>query len=228
MANSESSMRRTPLTLDLLRAKAEFEIEGQRNVAMKIGNDDTAAIKSLALIDCTPLPRTGYKGRDTADWLQKHGVTVTTESNTATPTTTGGLAARLAPGEVIILGANLEDTSCAELDAAWNMEAGMVFPVPRRDTNIWLRLTGEHAPAMFAKICGVDLRPQSFPQHAIAQTSVARLNCIVIRDDVGGIPAYHILTDSASAGYFWICLIDAMEEFGGQPAGYAALRDLGG
>ncbi len=226
MANTESTLRRTPLTIDLLRAGAAFEIEGQRNVTVKVGDDDAAAIRSLALIDCTPLPRTGYKGRDTADWLQKQGVSVTTESNAATPTKSGGLAARLAPGEVVILGAGLDDMSCADLDAAWTMEAGMVFPVPRRDTNIWLRVTGEHAPAMFAKICGVDLRPWSFPNHAIAQTSVARLNCIVVRDDIADIPAYHILTDSASASYFWMCLLDAMDEFGGKSAGYQSLREF--
>lgn len=209
MANTESTLRHSPLAAQTAGA-----------------NTDPAAIKSLAVIDCTPWPRTGYKGRDTADWLEKQNVSVTSQSNAASPTASGGLAARLAPGEVVILGGGLDDMSCADLDAAWDMDAGMVFPVPRRDTNIWLRVTGEHAPAMFAKICGVDLRPKSFANHAIAQTSVARLNCIVIRDDIGDVLAYHILTDSAAASYFWICLQDAMEEFGGKPAGDQSLREF--
>lgn len=227
MTDPAAMVRRSPLYRDLAAAGAAFEVIGDAAMATRFSEADSDALKSLALIDLSPLPRTGYKGRDTADWLQKQGVTVTSESNAAALQSDGALAARLAPGEVVILGAGPDDSLCARLDAAWSMDAhaenGMVFPVPRRDTNLWLRVTGEHAPAMFAKICGVDLRPGSFPNHTIAQTSVARLNCIVVRDDMGDIPAWHVLTDSASASYFWMCLTDAMEEFGGRPAGYAAL-----
>jgi len=79
---------------------------------------------------------------------------------------------------------------------------------------------------MFAKICGVDLRPKSFADHAIAQTSVARTNCIVIRGDIGAMPAYHLLGDSASAGFVWSAVLDAMAEFGGVPVGLDALLRL--
>ena len=98
--------------------------------------------------------------------------------------------------------------------------------MPRDETHAWLAVTGEHAAAMFAKICGVDLRPAKFPAGAIAQTSIARTNCIVIRADLGDTYAYHLLGDSASAEYQWGCLLDAMEEFGGRPVGIAALRRL--
>ena len=77
---------------------------------------------------------------------------------------------------------------------------------------------------MFAKICGVDLRPGKFDDLAIAQTSIARISAIAIRDDRGGQPAYHLLCDSASANYFWDCLLDAMAEFDGRPVGLAALE----
>ena len=79
---------------------------------------------------------------------------------------------------------------------------------------------------MFAKLCGVDLRPAKFPDLAIAQTSVAWLSAIVLRDDRGGTPAYHLLADSAAAAYLWDCLVDAMAEFDGRPAGLAAVRAL--
>ena len=65
-------------------------------------------------------------------------------------------------------------------------------------------VTGEQAPAMFAKICGVDLRPHKFEQGRIAQTSVAKIGAIVIRDYLGELPAYHLLADSASAEYMWM------------------------
>ena len=37
---------------------------------------------------------------------------------------------------------------------------------------------------MFSKICGIDLRPEKFAMGAVAQTSIARLNGIVIHDNV--------------------------------------------
>ena len=77
---------------------------------------------------------------------------------------------------------------------------------------------------LFLKICAVDLRPHKFADLSIAQTSVARLSAIVIRDDRGGTLGYHLLADSASAAYLWDCLIDAMAEFDGGPLGLTALR----
>jgi hypothetical protein len=47
---------------------------------------------------------------------------------------------------------------------------------------------------------------------------------VVIRGDLGELPAFHLLGDSAAAGYMWDCLLDAMAEFGGRPVGLAALQ----
>jgi sarcosine oxidase subunit gamma len=77
---------------------------------------------------------------------------------------------------------------------------------------------------MFAKLCGVDLRPHKFPVNAIAQTSVARSVGIIIRADLGAVPAFHLLGDSASALYMLDCIEDAMEEYGGKPVGISAVR----
>ncbi|NFV82197.1 hypothetical protein [Magnetospirillum aberrantis] len=68
---------------------------------------------------------------------------------------------------------------------------------------------------MLAKMCGVDLRRHVFADGAVAQTSVARLNAILIRQG----DAVHLLADSASAEYLWDCVVDAMAEYGGAVAG---------
>jgi len=102
------------------------------------------------------------------------------------------------------------------------------FPMPRDETHAWLAVTGAHAAAMFAKICGVDLRPRAFPQGRVAQTSIARLNGVIVRDDRGGVPLFHLLADCAAAEYLWDCLLDAMAEFDGRPVGLTTLRGLGG
>ncbi len=119
------------------------------------------------------------------------------------------------------------------LDAAWSWGEErprrlIGYPMPRAESHFWLAVTGERAPAMFAKICGVDLRPHKFTAGSIAQTSAAKMSVIILRHDQGAVPGFYLLADSASAGYMWTCVVDAMEEFGGGPIGLTALRALAG
>ena len=85
-----------------------------------------------------------------------------------------------------------------------------------------------HAAYPMSRALRRDLRLDKFDDLAIAQTSVAGIAGIIIRDDRGGQLAYHMLCDSASAAYLWDCLVDAMTEFDGRPVGLAAVRALGG
>ena len=62
----------------------------------------------------------------------------------------------------------------------------------------------------------------------MAQTSVARLGAVILRADLGSVPVFHILGDSASAEYYWEVLMDAMAEFDGRLVGLEALRELAG
>ena len=203
-------------------------------VALDFGDAkaEIKAAKTLGLADLSVLPRTGFKGAGTADWLAAQGVAVPENSNCAARQDGGALAARLAPGELLILDDESgEGALVAKLNGAWSAETRPPetprgFPVPRQDSHAWFMVTGEKAAAMFAKICAVDLRPQVFADLQIAQTSVARLSAVIIRNDRGGTPAFHLLFDSASATYLWDVLIDAMEEFGGRPVGLDALRGL--
>ena len=196
---------------------------------------EVEAARHLGLADLSVLQRTGFKGAGTPEWLAGQGVALPQDSNRATRQEGKEVAARLAPNEVLILGdlAGAQGGLPAALEAAWAAETRPPaeprgYPLPRRDTHAWFLVSGAKAPAMFAKLCGVDLRPEKFDDLAIAQTSVARISGVVIRDDRDGHLAYHLLCDSASAAYLWDCLLDAMSEFDGRPIGLAALRTLGG
>ncbi|MHA1600420.1 MAG: sarcosine oxidase [Alphaproteobacteria bacterium] len=227
-------LRRSFVYRELLMAGAHFSEENGAAVVMDFGDPagEEAAARCLGLADLSPLPRVGFKGAGTVAWLAKQKVAVPPESNQAVAQGSRGLAARLAPEEVLVLGSLAgHDDMPVRLSAAWAKaamppEIPRGFPVPRADRHAWFLLTGADSPAMFAKICGVDVRPAKFAVGRIAQTSIARLNGIVIRDDQGGVPAYHLLADSASAGYLWGCLRDAMTEFRGIPIGLRAVRSL--
>lgn len=187
---------------------------------------EQAAAAGLAIADLTALPRAGYKGWDMAGWATGRGIDLP-EPNRARRQGDGTLACRLANGELLLLGP--DDAATATIDglaSVWTMEDAVCFPVPRADTNARLAVTGRHAAEMMAKMCGVDLRPHRFDDLQIAQTSVARMNAVVVRNDRGATYALDLVIDSAAAVYMWDCLTDAMAEFSGRPAGLAALRAL--
>jgi sarcosine oxidase subunit gamma len=228
--------RRSFLYRKLASAGANFGAVAGAAVALDFGDPagEAAAARRMGLADMSLLPHTGFKGAGVIDWLRGQGVEVSEQPNWAPTQAGGGLAVRQARAEVMILGDLSGDGGWPErLKAAWWAEpvpprVPRGFPMPRDETHAWLAVTGAHAATMFAKICGVDLRPRAFPQGRVAQTSIARLNGVIVRDDRGGVPLFHLLADCAAAEYLWDCLLDAMAEFDGRPVGLTALRGLGG
>ncbi len=173
-----------------------------------------AAIGNLALADFSLRSRFGVKGAGAFAWLKGQKFSVPKENNRAIKSA-GKLVARLSPNEALIL-AEAEKNLIPRLEKTLP-PAGKAhaYPLPRAETHAWFRIAGNDAPAMFAKLCAVDLREKSFANLAVAQTLAAQVSVIIIRDDLTQTPAFHLLADSASALYLWDCLTDAMAEFGG-------------
>ena len=224
--------RRSPVWRELAGLGAEFGEVAGAACALRCGAEEAAETDragALGLCDLSALPRHGFKGWAALEWARSCGAEIGNENNRATAQDDGTTIARLADSEMLLLGDLDGRAAVAErLMEVWSKtKPEGVYPVPRADTNSWFALTGVHAAAMFAKLCGVDLRPARFAPGAVAQTSVARLSAIVARGDLGTTPLYHLLTDFASARYMFSCLVDAMTEFDGAPVGVAALRRLG-
>jgi sarcosine oxidase subunit gamma len=230
-------LRRSFVYRVLQAAGARFVTVNGGAVAIDFGRpveQETAQARHLGLADLSVLPRTGFKGTGTVEWLAGQSLAIGADSNRAYRQAGGELAARLAPTEVFLID-SLDGTGelMQRLNASWSWGSErprrlIGYPMPRSESHAWFTVSGELAPTMFAKICGIDLRPHRFPEGAIAQTSVAKMSAIIIRADLGAVPGFHVLADSASAEYLWHCVIDAMEEFNGVPVGLAALRRLAG
>ena len=171
----------------------------------------------LKLADLSLRPRWGVKGRDAFAWLAGQGAGVPARENAAERQRDGSLIARLSPGEALVLASLPRGQSAlqAAIEALPTEGLGACYPVPRWDSHCWFAVAGADAPRMFAKLCGVDLAAESFPDGSVAQTSVARLSAIVIRSDIGNAVTFSLLADSASTEYLWDCLVDAMDEFSG-------------
>ena len=227
----ESLSRRSLVYRELAELGAEFVEVAGAACAMSCGADPEAEAgraRELALCDCSPLPRLGFKGRETIPWLESRGVAVGPHDNMSVVNDDGVRAARLAPNEVLLLaGRAAGGGSIGRLAAGWSPDPDPgTYPVPRADTNCWFAVSGRLGAEMLAKLCAIDLRPHRFPPGAVAQTSVARLNAIVVRGDLGGVLAFDVLSDGAAASYMWASLLDAMDEFGGAPVGLLAIRTL--
>lgn len=185
---------------------------------------ESAQLERCALIDLTNLARVGFRGAAAAEYLTARGYQLPEAPNRALTQSDGSHVARLSQTEYLLLG-SLRDAGAriAAEEAAWQFGAAANYLLPRQDSHAWLLLTGEHIAAVMAKLCGVDLRAEAFPVGAVAQTSAARINVIVVNLPEGELPCFQILCDRASVSYFWDALLDAMAEFGGQPAGIDAL-----
>lgn len=210
-----TSLARTPLYRRLDERGAEWQPQGGAILASRLAT--SADPSKLALFDLTALPRIGFKGRGTIDAMKARGVTLEARPNAVFPQADGTLCLVLAPSEVLLLSALSGDGArFAEWEDTFRLEDGeRTYPLPRRDSHAWLAITGRYAPAMLAKLCAIDLRVHKFPNHAIAQTSVARINAIVARCDRGETAVFHLLADMASSLYLSTCLLDAAREFDG-------------
>lgn len=181
-------------------------------------------IERCALTDLTDLPRVGFRGVDAAAFLHGRGYQLPGAPNRALTQDDGSLVARLSQTEYLLLGSFADrGARIAAEEAGWQLSNQGNYLLPRQDSHAWLQLSGRYVAEVMAKVCGVDLRPAAFPPGAVAQTSAARINVIVINVGGGELARFHILCDRASLDYFQGAMLDAMAEFGGQPVGLQAL-----
>ena len=139
------------------------------------------------------LPRAGIKGKDMSPWINSHHYEIGAEPNHAYLQDDGLLAARLSPGELLLL----TDPADPATDLTFSDEETYnCYPVRRQDSHYWFAITGARAAEMFAKLCGVNLSPEVFANHAAAQTSVARTSAVIVRHDIEDVPNFYLLGDS--------------------------------
>lgn len=179
-------------------------------------NPRAELLHTCALTDLTALARVGFRGADSAAYLQQRGYRLPTQPNQAVRQHDGSWVARLSQAEYLLLGSLADDGArVAGVEAEWVQDAQRNYLLPRQDSHAWLQLSGVHGSAVMAKLCGVDLHTGAFPVGAVAQTSVARINMIVLNVGSDERPALQLLFDRASLAYVCEAVLDAMGEFGG-------------
>jgi len=171
--------------------------------------------KPLGLLDCSTRSRCGFRGANAAAHLLAVGLPVPEKPNQATSSNTGELVVRLSQHEFWVL-SNLAtaDQGFILLDEQ-ALPASHCYPLYCQNSHAWFAIIGKPLAKLLAKVCGVDLRNETFPVGAVVQTSVVRLNAMVIHHEINSQSVFFVLSDSAAAEYLWDALLDTMQEFGG-------------
>jgi sarcosine oxidase subunit gamma len=229
-------MRRSQLYRRHINNNALFKKTGSNFVVSHYNNGsdqrtELEQARSMAICDLSTLPRAGFKGAGAPSWAENQGVKLPDSANTSIVQPEGCLVAKLSDQELLILSdifANSHQlTALGEQSTRDHLENDtQTYLLPRGDSHCWLAVTGNQAAEMFSKVCGVDLRPHKFALGNIAQTSVAKISAVVIRQDLGETLSYYILCDISATEFLWDCLLDAMQEYAGSPVGIGALEAL--
>ncbi|RRW40624.1 sarcosine oxidase [Pseudomonas luteola] len=221
--NMNDFAERSPLATR--QGNAPLTLFGNKPFAAHYGaTDEVSQLNRCGIIDLTNLARVGFRGVQTADYLIARGYVLPEAPNTATVQVSGEQVVRLSQTEYLLLG-SIADAGerVAREESSWQLSEQANYLLPRQDSHAWLALTGEHIAQIMAKVCGVDLRASVFAPGDVAQTSIARVNGIVINASTDEIACFYLLCDRPSAHYLWGALLDAMQEFEGQPVGINAL-----
>ncbi|MEM8562584.1 MAG: sarcosine oxidase [Pseudomonadota bacterium] len=216
-ANSHLQVqRKSPVSREFLNATLRA-VEGQ-NQPWRLASED----KQPALFDFSLMPRFGVRGAASAEYLQNRDVPLPTKVNEVIAADKTRWVARLGKTEYWVFGASDNQDSSEQMSGLQSHKDGC-YPVPCDEGRAWFVIDHPMRAEMMAKLCGVDLRDTTFALGAIAQTSVARVNAVVMHHSLCERAVFSIFSDTASASYLWHALLDALEEYG---SGFGALADI--
>ena len=89
-----------------------------------------------------------------------------------------------------------------------------------------IRVIGPDSQTLLSKVCGLDFHSSAFPNDTAKQSSLAKTTQLIIRRDIGELPAFSIIGSQSLGPYVWDTLMEAGREFGIVPIGRTALAAL--
>jgi heterotetrameric sarcosine oxidase gamma subunit len=107
-----------------------------------------------------------------------------------------------------------------QADETSTPDGALVTVIDMTHGSVVLRLSGADSHRVLEKICAIDLSDRVTPVGACFRSSVARLRCTVVRDDLGPERSYLIESDRSSGQYLFDAIRDAGAEFAIEVDGY--------
>ncbi|WP_191602669.1 sarcosine oxidase subunit gamma [Marinomonas algicola] len=163
--------------------------------------------------DCTVYSRVGFRGMGAENYLMSQGLPIPSESNRSLIFEDSLVVLRLGKSEFWLV--DLDNTHHELIEALELGAKGLdeVYRLFCQHSHACFLFKGEQTTTMFSKVCGVDLKRCAFPIGSIAQTSVARVNAIITKQEEKRGEYFLLLSDLASSQYLWEALADASKEF---------------
>lgn len=162
--------------------------------------------EALTLADWTPMAKVLVHAPPDGPLSRVLGVPF----GTARRTGGGALVARVQPAQWLICA---PPSGAPGLVEEWTAAAGDEFAtvVDVTSGRALLRLTGDEAPAVLAKLCALDLG--AAPGGSAYRSPVAHTPVEIIRDDIDGRPSFLLACDRSLGQYLFDGLLDAGAEF---------------
>jgi glycine cleavage system aminomethyltransferase T len=89
-----------------------------------------------------------------------------------------------------------------------------------------VRLAGPKSREVLRKLSSLNVNDASLPNLGCAQAGLAHIPGIFLREDIGAIPAFHLLIARDYAVSAWKAILHAGHEFGLSPSGLEAIHSL--
>lgn len=170
---------------------------------------DRHSSAALRIVDCTPLAKVLVR----ADGDGEAARTLDVGFGNARRDAIGTLVVGDGPDEWILLAPpGSAPTLAQRLDDLASGEFVSVLDVTH--VRALIRLTGEDAVHLLAKVCAIDLDEQVTPNGAAFRSSVAEVVTDVIRDDQASARSYLLHCERSFGQYLFDALVDAGNEFG--------------
>ncbi|MGO3455431.1 MAG: sarcosine oxidase [Marinomonadaceae bacterium] len=173
----------------------------------------TITTSTIQLEDASVQSRVGFRGKGVEAFLAAHQVNVPAEPNQAITMEQGICILRLSNSEFWVIDNNNMNHDLIQTLEQSSAGVEDVYRLYCQHSHGVFSLTGAPIRDMFAKVCGVDLSLPGFSAGSIAQTSVARINAIVVCLSAGESESFLLLFDVASSDYFWEAISDSAAEF---------------
>ena len=162
----------------------------------------------LKITDCTPLAKVLVLASTDGEIARALGVPFGRAARDAH----GTLVVGSGPGEWLLLAT--PGTSAAVAGRVEQVQdEGLISVFDATHGRALLRVTGQRAPDLLAKVCAIDFSEAVTPNGAAFRSSVAKLVTDVVRDDLDGEISYLLHCERSSGQYLFDALIDAGEEY---------------
>jgi sarcosine oxidase subunit alpha len=230
MTGVTAPRRLLPLHHEHVRLRARFEERDgwQQPIAYADPEREAALVReTVGLIDASALAKIALKGAQVEAALASAWPGEAAAPLHVTVPRDEVLVCRLAPDEALVLASPGEREALgAKLEQQSAAVSGCAHAIDVTSAQAAVRLAGPRARDLLRKCTSLDVRERELPNLRCAQAGLARVQALVVRDDLGDLLSFLVVFSRDYAAFVWEWLIEVGHEFGVAPFGLAALELL--